>query len=162
MMRALGASMAGAAWGLGLLVAAPLSALANPLAELPGRWSGAGSIRLANGTSESIKCVATYFVSGGGAQVAQNLRCASQSYRIDVKANLVVRGTQVTGSWEERQYAQTGAVSGKVTSNGFNLQIAGARFTAAMQLTSSACRQSISIAPQGFDISRIAIGLGKC
>jgi hypothetical protein len=161
-MRAFGVSMAGIAWGLGWLISAPLSALADPLAELPGRWTGAGSIRLANGSSENLKCVATYFVTGGGAQIAQNLRCASQSYRIDVKVSLAVRGTQVTGSWDERQYAQTGAVSGKMTSNGFNLQIKGAQFTAALQLTSSACKQSISISPQGVDISRISIGLGKC
>ena len=155
-------SIAAVAYGLGWLAALPLPALADPLAELPGRWSGAGSIRLANGSSESIKCVATYFVSDGGAQLAQNLRCASQSYRIDVKARLAVRSTQVTGTWEERQYAQTGAVSGRMTSNGFNLQINGAHFSAALHLTSTACKQSISITPQGFDISRISIGLGKC
>lgn len=138
------------------------TAYANPLGELPGRWSGTGSVRLTNGTTETVKCVATYFVTGGGTNVAQNLRCASPTYKIDTKANLVVRGGQVTGSWEERQYAQTGAVTGRMTSNGFNLQIGGARFTAALQLTSAACKQSISIAPKGFDISRISIGLAKC
>ena len=135
---------------------------ADPLGELPGRWSGTGSIRMANGTAETVKCVATYFVSGGGVNVTQNLRCASSSYKIDTKASLVVRGGQVTGSWEERQYAQSGAVTGRMTNNGFNLQISGAQFTAALQLTSTACKQSISIAPKSFDISRISVGLGKC
>jgi hypothetical protein len=133
---------------------------ADPLGELPGRWSGSGSIRMANGTTQSVKCVATYFVSAGN--VTQNLRCASPSYKIDTKASLSVRGGQVTGNWEERQYAQTGAVTGRMTSNGFNLHISGAQFTAALQLTSTACKQSLSITPKGFDISRISIGLGKC
>lgn len=153
---------ASAAVSLGLLCVMTLATVASPVADLPGRWSGTGSIKLNNGSTENVKCVATYFVSDGGTQVAQNLRCASQSYRIDAKANFVVRGTQVTGNWEERQYAQTGAVSGRVTSNGFNLHINGPHFTAAMQVTSSSCKQSISIAPKGFDISRISIGLGKC
>lgn len=144
---------------LGLMCPAG-EALADPLGELPGRWSGSGSIRMANGTTQSVKCVATYFVAG--ATVTQNLRCASPSYKIDTKANLSVRGGQVTGNWEERQYAQTGAVSGRMTSNGFNLQISGAQFTAALQLTSTACKQSLSITPKGFDVSRISIGLGKC
>jgi hypothetical protein len=133
---------------------------ADPLGELPGRWSGTGSIRMANGTAETVKCVATYFVSG--TNVTQNLRCASPSYKLDTKASLVVRGGQVTGNWEERQYAQAGAVSGRMTSNGFNLHISGAQFTAALQLTSTSCKQSLSITPKGFDISRISIGLGKC
>ncbi len=133
---------------------------ADPLGELPGRWSGSGSIRLANGTTQSVKCVATYFVSGSN--ITQNLRCASPSYKIDTKASLAVRGGQVTGTWEERQYAQTGSVTGRMTGDRFNLQISGAQFTAALQLTSTACRQSLSITPKGFDISRISIGLGKC
>jgi hypothetical protein len=133
---------------------------ADPLGELPGRWSGNGSIRMTNGATQSVKCVATYFVAGSN--VTQNLRCASPSYKLDTKATLAVRGGHVTGTSEERQYAQTGAVTGRMTSSGFNLQIGGANFTAALQLTSTACKQSLSITPKGFDISRISIGLGKC
>jgi hypothetical protein len=133
---------------------------ADPLGELPGRWSGSGSIRMANGTTQSVKCVATYFVTGSN--VTQNLRCASPSYKIDTKARLAVRGGQVTGNWEERQYAQTGTVSGRMTSNGFNLQISGAQIKAALHLTTTACKQSLSITPKVFDISRLSIGLGKC
>jgi hypothetical protein len=44
----------------------------------------------------------------------------------------------------------------------FNLHISGAQFTASLHLTSTACKQSLSIIPKGFDISRISIGLGKC
>src|SRR5687767_13286658 len=29
---------------------------ADPLGELPGRWSGSGSIRMANGATQSVKC----------------------------------------------------------------------------------------------------------
>jgi hypothetical protein len=137
-MRGMIAKMATAA-GLPLCILLPAAETrADPLGELPGRWSGNGSIRMTNGTTETVKCVATYFVSGG-VNITQNLRCASPSYKIDTKASLAVRSGQVTGQWEERQYAQTGAVSGRMTSSGFNLQISGAQFTAALQLTSTAC-----------------------
>ncbi len=159
-MRGTMAKMARAA-GVPLCVLLPAGETrADPLGELPGRWSGSGSIRMANGTTESVKCVATYFVSGSN--ITQNLRCASPGYKIDTKASLAVRGGQVTGSWEERQYAQAGAVTGRMTSSGFNLTISGAQFTASLHLTSTACKQSLSITPKGFDISRISAGLAKC
>lgn len=135
---------------------------ASPLSDLPGRWSGWGNVVLANGSSEQMKCVATYFLQNEGDGIQQNLRCASSSYKIDSTANLVLKGTQVSGVWEEKTWAATGQVSGKVSGNAFDLAIRGPNFTAAMAVTTSSCKQSINIAPQGFDISKITIGLGKC
>jgi hypothetical protein len=136
---------------------------ASPLGDLPGRWSGIGSITMSNGSSEQIKCIATYFVNDGGADVQQNLRCASTSYKIDAKARLKVsNGGQVSGEWEEKTYATTGAVAGRVTGTGFALSIRGATFTAAMSVTTSSCKQSINIMPSAHEISRISVGLGKC
>ena len=42
------------------------------------------------------------------------------------------------------------------------LSIQGANFTAAMNVALSNCKQTISITPQGLDVTRISIGLGKC
>lgn len=142
-----------AVWGL---------AQASPVSDLPGRWSGWGAVTLNNGSSEQVKCVATYFVENGGSSVQQNLRCASASYKIDARANLNVANGQVTGAWEERTWSAMGSVAGRVTGNGFNLSIQGDTFSAAMAVTTSSCKQSISITPRGFDVSRISIGLGKC
>ncbi|MEW5964674.1 MAG: hypothetical protein AB1749_14070 [Pseudomonadota bacterium] len=144
----------------GPAIAAP--ALANPVAELAGRWSGWGSVKLANGTAEQVKCVATYQVDDSGGGLQQNLRCASASYKIDAVAKLSLSSGRVTGSWEERTYSASGSVSGRMTGSGFNLSIQGADFAAAMAVATSPCKQSINIAPNGFDITRIAIGLGKC
>jgi hypothetical protein len=148
--------LASAATGL------PALAEASPVGDLPGRWSGWGAVTLANGSSEQVKCVATYFVNGGGASVQQNLRCASTSYKIDATANLIVSNGQVTGAWEEKTWSAIGSVAGRMTGNGFNLSIQGDTFSAAMALTTSNCKQSISIMPRGFDVSKISIGLGKC
>jgi hypothetical protein len=152
----------GLAIGLAAGIALTAQASANPFSELAGRWSGWGSVKLANGTAEQVKCVATYQVDDTGGGVQQNLRCASASYRIDAVAKLQMASGQVTGSWEERTYAASGSVSGRMTGSGFNLSIQGANFTAAMAVATSPCKQSINIAPNGFDITRIAIGLGKC
>jgi hypothetical protein len=143
-------------------VLAPSGQSAAAVSVLDGRWSGWGSITMSNGSAEQVKCIATYFVKSAGAEVTQNLRCASQSFRIDAVANLDVRGEAVSGKWEERTYSAQGSVSGRLTGSGFNLSIQGENFTAAMAVAVSECKQSITIAPRGFDIARIAVGLDKC
>lgn len=147
----------------GLLGASIAAAAADPgpLEHLPGRWSGWGAITMSSGQTEQVKCVATYFVSDAR-RLEQNLRCASASYKIDSKALLEVASDQVRGHWEERTNAAAGSVSGRVTGSGFNLSIQGDNFTAVMAVSTSPCKQSINIAPQGTDIRRIAIGLDKC
>ena len=147
------------------LIASMLSmpgASAGPVDTLAGRWSGWGSVTLANGNSEQVKCVATYFVEAGGSALQQNLRCASAAYKIDAVANLSLVSGQVSGSWEERAHSASGSVSGRVTGTGFNLANQGGNFSGAMAVSTSPCKQSINIAPNGFEITRIAIGLGKC
>lgn len=151
-------SLAGGMLGVSMAAAA---ADPGPLDHLPGRWSGWGAITMSSGQSEQVKCVATYFVSNAR-QLEQNLRCASASYKIDSKALLDVASDQVRGHWEERTNAAAGSVSGRVTGSGFNLSIQGDNFTAVMAVSTSSCKQSINIAPQGTDIRRIAIGLDKC
>ena len=39
---------------------------ARPFTGLSGKWSGDGSIALSNGTTERLRCDATYVESGGG------------------------------------------------------------------------------------------------
>lgn len=138
------------------------SAMANPVTNLPGRWSGPGNIIMSNGTSEQMRCIATYFVDGNGSSVRQNLRCASQGYKIDAVTSLNVAGNQVSGAWEERTWATTGSIKGSILGDGFNLTIDGPGFTAAMALKTTSCNQSISITPRDNTVSRISMTLGKC
>lgn len=144
------------------VLAASFETNANPTKDLAGRWTGGGQITLSGGGSESVKCIATYQVSGGGNTVRQALRCASASYKIDAVANLSINGSNVSGDWEERTYSTTGGIGGRVTPSGYNLNISGPTFSAAMQVSAQGCKQSIFITPRGFDISRISLNLGKC
>lgn len=138
------------------------AAAANPVLNLPGRWSGPGSIVMSDGSSEQMRCVATYFVEGSGSVVRQNLRCASQGYKIDAVTNLNVAGTQLSGAWEERTWATNGSIKGSMLGDGFNLAIDGPGFTASMAVKTTNCIQSIHITPRGNTVSRISMNLGKC
>lgn len=142
------------------VTAGSITAGATTVSDLPGRWTGWGSVTLTSGQSEQLKCVATYFVEGPA--VRQNLRCASQSYKIDAVANLSVANGRVTGQWEERTWSVGGSVTGRATDRGFDLAINGPNFGAAMLVGGTSCKQSINIMPKGFEIQRIALNLGKC
>lgn len=137
------------------------NASAEPIADLAGFWSGNGSVTLAGGNTERVKCQ-VFYKADGGPQLRQTLRCASTDYTINATADLQVKGGQVTGSWEEKTYAAKGEVTGRYSGESFNLMIKGANFTAAMNVTLSSCKQSINITPKGLDVTRVTIGLAKC
>jgi hypothetical protein len=134
-------------------------ALADPIGELSGYWSGTGSIALSNGKSERVKCNVIYKTEAG--QIRQTMRCASPDYAINALADLHVRGGQVSGTWEERTYSAKGAVTGRFGGESFALSIQGANFSAAMNVTLSNCKQSLNITPQGLDVTRVSISLAK-
>jgi hypothetical protein len=150
---------------LSLAVAAAIPAMAVtvqalPVNDLPGRWSGFGDITLSSGAKEQMRCVATYFVDGPS--LKQNLRCASAGYKIDAAANMMLANDQVSGDWEEKIWSTNGAISGRMLDSGFTLKIAGPGFTADLVLTTTNCKQTISITPRGNDISNISMALAKC
>jgi len=136
------------------------AALADPIADLSGFWSGNGTISLTNGRTERVKCQVYYKIEGS-TQIRQTMRCASADYTINSLADLQLKGSQVTGSWEEKTYAAKGGVTGQYSGDSFTLSIKGLNFTAAMSVTLSSCKQSVNITPQGLEITRVAIALAK-
>jgi hypothetical protein len=136
------------------------AALADPIADMNGYWTGNGTIALTNGKTERVKCQVIYRVDGGS-QIRQTMRCASADYSINALADLRVKGSQVGGSWEEKTYSAKGDVSGRYSGESFALSIQGASFSAAMNVTLSACKQSLNISPQGLEVTRVSIALAK-
>ena len=84
----------------------------RPFAGLSGKWSGDGSIVLTNGTTERLRCDATYVVSGGGDNLDQTLRCASDSYNFDLHIGLVDTAGAILGNWSELSRNVQGGISG--------------------------------------------------
>lgn len=136
------------------------AASADPITDLTGYWRGNGSIALSNGKTERVKCNVVYKAQGD-AELRQTMRCASADYSINALADLQVKGGKVTGTWEERTYAAKGAVSGRFGGDSFALSIQGANFSAAMSVTLTDCKQSLSITPQGLEVRRVSIRLAK-
>ena len=138
------------------------AAFADPISDLAGFWSGNGAVTLTSGNTERVKCQVFYKSADGNSQLKQTLRCASADYTINSTAELQVKGGQVTGSWEEKTYAAKGDVTGRYSGENFALMIKGASFTATMNVTLSACKQSINITPKGLEVTKVTIALSKC
>src|SRR4051812_9506534 len=64
----------------------------GPFAGMAGVWSGGGTVTLDDGSSERIRCRATYAVGNGGNGLNQSLTCASDSYRFNLSSNVVASG----------------------------------------------------------------------
>ena len=151
---------AGAALAVVLGSTSTVSAAAK-LDDYAGYWTGTGKVSMTNGSTEQVKCVVTYKVTGQ--ELRQNVRCAGQGFSFNGTAQLqVAQSGSVTGSWTENTYAATGDVTGKTTDKGLLLSISGQTFTAVMDVSTSACKQTMDIVPKGLEVSRISIGLGKC
>lgn len=127
-----------------------------------GRWVGNGTINLADGSSERIKCRATYFVVNNGRGLEQNIRCASASYKIEVRSAMQQGvGGAISGTWQETQLNAMGNLSGRASAAGLRLSVAGDKFSGSMSVTVSGTSQTVSIVPRGTEISSVTIGLRK-
>src|ERR1043165_1842546 len=102
MRTALRSAILTAVIGAGSLSFSPAShAQSGPFAGMAGVWSGGGTVTLDDGSSERIRCRATYAVGAGGNGLNQSLTCASDSYRFNLSSNVIARGGSLSGTWSE-------------------------------------------------------------
>ena len=128
----------------------------GPFVGLSGHWSGAGTITMA------IRCKAAYAVNATGKAVQQTLRCASDSYRFEISSNVISEGGSLSGSWAEANRGASGNISGRASGAEIVVNVAGAGFTAHLDLRTQGDRQSVTIRPQGgTDVTAVSIALRK-
>jgi hypothetical protein len=133
-----------------------------PFAGLSGPWSGTGTITMTNGATERIRCKATYAANAAGKAVQQTLRCASASYRLDISSNVISEGGSLSGSWAEATRGVSGNVSGRASGAEILANVAGASFTARLNVRTHGDQQSVTLKPQGdTDVAAVSIALRK-
>lgn len=121
---------------------------AGPFAQLAGQWSGSGTIDLANGGHESIKCQAAYDVLEEQNNLQLNIRCASDSYNFDLRGSATNTNGSITGSWSESTRNAAGTLSGKSKGDHFGVLAKGPSFSANLTLTTHGNRQAVTIKSQ--------------
>ena len=125
-----------------------LASKESPFAPLAGSWSGGGTIDLANGKHEPIKCRASYDVLENQNKLQLNLHCASQSYNFDLRASAAYSGGAITGNWSESSRNAAGTLSGKIEGAGFQVLAKGQTFSANLNLATRGANQSVTITSQ--------------
>ena len=118
------------ATGLSLIASQGLAQRAanSPFFGLSGYWSGGGTIAMTNGATERIRCKETYAVNSTGRALNQSLRCASDSYRLEISSNVIFESGAISGTWSEATRNVSGTVSGRATSAEIQASVAGGGF----------------------------------
>jgi hypothetical protein len=114
-------------------------------ARLAGEWSGNGSIELANGSREPVRCKAAYDVLGQQSNLQLNIRCASDSYNFDLRGSATLAGSGVSGSWSESTRNVAGKISGTARGDKIDVVAESSAFTANLSLTTRGNKQSVTI-----------------
>jgi hypothetical protein len=156
-MRAFKAAGLGAAM---MLTASSAFADSGPFSGFEGSWSGTGTVALSDGSKERIRCKATYRVGGGGNQLTQTLRCASDSYKFDLSADVASNGDTISGNWSEASRNINGNLRGKAGAGHIEVFVEAAGFAASISLTTRGNKQSVAISSKG-DIRGVNISMTR-
>jgi hypothetical protein len=120
-------------------------AQSGPFAGMAGTWSGGGSVTLDDGSTERIRCRATYAVSRDGSGLNQSLTCASDSYRFNLASNVIASGSSLSGTWSESSRGVNGSLEGRGANGNFQVVVSAPGFNANITLTTHGNRQSVVI-----------------
>jgi hypothetical protein len=135
-------------------------AQSGPFSGFDGAWSGNGTVSLSDGTTERIRCRATYKVESSGSGLKQTLRCASDSYKFDLNSDVTSQGSNVTGTWSESSRNVYGNLQGRVGGGQIDVFVEAAGFAANLTLTTRGNKQSVSISSKG-EIRGVQINMVK-
>jgi hypothetical protein len=133
----------------------------SPFAQLDGTWSGDGRVRFADGSSEQIRCRAYYNPKDGGRQLGLGIRCASTSYKMDIRATLLDNNGRVTGTWEERTFNATGNVTGRATNGNVSLAVAGGGLSGTISVSFRRSSQRVAIITSGDSLRGVSMTLTR-
>jgi hypothetical protein len=135
-------------------------AQSGPFAGFDGAWAGNGTVSLSDGSTEHIRCKATYSIDGTGKALTQSLRCASDSYKFDLSSNVSSQGNNVSGTWSEASRNVFGNLQGRVGDGTIDVFVEAAGFAANLTLTTRGNKQTVQISSKG-EIRGVAITMTK-
>lgn len=141
--------------------AIPAQAATEAFTALAGNWSGNGTVQMANGGREPLRCRANYAVDSGGDKVRLSIRCASDTFRIDLASNVASNGSAISGQWSEASQNASGTLSGKADGNRITAVARGNTFSANLSLTTQGNRQTVAIQPRGTMVQRVSLTLSR-
>jgi hypothetical protein len=144
-------SAAVAAGAVALAIALAQPASSAPFANLPGKWSGTGKIRVKGQDTERLRCSADYQPRGSsGNTIVLRLSCDSDSYKFDLTGNFEADSNNgISGRWTESTRNIGGNAIGRVSGDAFQLHVESSAFAANLRMVTRNNRQSVTFDAQG-------------
>lgn len=133
----------------------------SPFNGLNGSWAGNGLVELAGGSKEPIRCRANYTVDAGRDSLKQTLRCASDSYKFQLRSDVSHNNGNITGRWEESSRNQAGRISGKARNDRIDARVESASFAALITVRTRGNRQTVLISSPGSEVSKVTITMRR-
>jgi hypothetical protein len=134
---------------------------AGPFEILAGSWSGNGVINTSDGVHERVRCNAKYVSQSGGRSLGIDLRCASDSYKVEFTSSIVLAGDALSGNWFESTRRVGGKISGRASGNQIDIRADGDTFTALLNVKTQGTHQTFSLSSPGAKLSQFSIALNR-
>ena len=134
-------TFAAVAFFMAAVAASTSYAQSSAFAGMAGTWSGGGTVTLDDGSSERIRCRATYKV--GGPNMEMVLTCASDAYKFNLLATVAAQGGEVTGNWSETSRNVGGSIEGRGANGSLQVIAQAAGFNSSISLKTTGNKQSI-------------------
>jgi len=133
----------------------------GPFADLPGSWTGTGTIALSNGAKERIRCRATYRLDSSSVDLRLELSCTSDSYKFELQSRITYSDQAISGSWNETTRGVGGTITGTAAGAQIRARAEGQTFTALLAMNTRGTKQTVSIQSPGSEMSEIRIDLTR-
>jgi hypothetical protein len=135
----------------------------GPFEALAGSWSGDGVVNTSDGLRERVRCLAKYVSQNSGHGVRIDLRCASDSYKVEFSGSIVQAGDSLSGNWFESTNRVGGKISGRTNGSGNQITVRadGDTFTALLSVKTQGSRQVFSMESPGAKLSQFSIALNR-
>jgi hypothetical protein len=132
----------------------------GPFAGFDGAWTGNGTVTLASGSTEHIRCKANYKVNPNGMSLKQTLDCASDSYKFDLTSDVTSNGERISGNWAEKSRNIFGNLQGTAGGGTIEVFVEANGFAANLTLRTNGTKQTVQISSKG-DIRGVSITMNK-
>ncbi|WP_246274472.1 hypothetical protein [Hyphomicrobium sulfonivorans] len=150
-----------AAGAMAMALTGATTALADsPFPSLVGAWSGKGTARIEGGKNEKLSCKG-YYSGTGNNQMRLNIICANPSTKVELRSQLTYANGRVTGTWEERNFNQTGTISGSADESKLRLNIGGGALNGQLSVSFTGAKQSVSLSTQGSALKGVNISFAR-
>lgn len=134
---------------------------AGPFAPMRGSWTGSGTVKEANGSTERLRCQATYQVERDGESLRQQIRCSSDSYSFELRSDVAYNGGSITGSWTETTRGLSGSISGRSRGGDIRAAVQSPNFSASVSIATRGNKQTVSIRSPGTVLTNVDISLDR-